>query len=371
MVWAIASQHRVAPHDESPGVIVTAAHYEVPQDHDPYTYVNLTFEQSVAPHESHFDTFAAHGMYKLSHFAGIDKIEGFALIMVGDHSDNPDLTIQIDLKTVQDFLNGSGDSSYSVGALSVNPSTGAMDGTIAINDQPLGQFIQATLNLGGPNQNGPVIYNLGGQALWSSRRNGTSISRDFTGQFPQQYLGALLNGQVYFHVTNTQYPFGSIRGQLNRTPYGVRATSVNVIRGSLAAGSVVEVENSDNTRLTIQKNGVPQGDNSAPIQVQFIGWSWVKNPQSLKFQFETGASIPNAVERVYLLNQATNVFEPIDRRQITQSEHSYEVVIMNQPSRFIKPDGTVVAKMTFEQPGPGATKAWTASIDRIHWTMVR
>lgn len=372
MAWAVANQHQVAPHQEAPGVIVTWADVETPGKAPDinFKFVTLEAEQSVHGHGEHYDVFNTKGIYKLSHFAGIDKVEGFADIMRGMHTDNPDAVIQIDSTSVEDLLHSSDDDSVGVSSYTINPSTGEFDASLAILAQPPGSLIQVTLNLGGPGQVGPVILDLGGQGLWQSRLDGTAVSRDFNGQFPMQHMGSLLSGQVYLQVTNAQHPFGSIRGQLTKTPYGVRPSSMSVVRGTAVNGSVASVEASDDTMLVLQKNVVPIGTTSELVQVAFTGWSWVTNPQTLRIQAETSVSLPNALQRVYLQNQFTQQFEMVDQRPVSQTESKLDVSVNNQPGRFVKADGTVVAKLGFVALGP-QPKYWTASVDKVHWVLSR
>ncbi|MFN8139202.1 MAG: CHRD domain-containing protein [Fimbriimonadales bacterium] len=368
-VWSIANQHRIPPHGEGHGGIVTWAYVEVPgepPDKD-ITYLGLPAEQEVMGHGSHFDIFNSYGIYKLSHFAGIDKIEGFALILVGTHTDDPNDCIKISIESLYDWLNGSGSPSYSISYGCLEPSTGILDVTIAIQDQPIGDFLHASLNLGAEGQNGPAILDLGGPNEWTSRLNGTAISRNFTGQFPQQYIGALLSGQVYLHITTNQYPTGSIRGQTKLVPFGVRATSVAANRGRILSGGVEQTHSSDNDRLTAQKSVAPFGSLGDPLQLEFTGSSWFKTPQTMSVRVETNCATPGVSQKLYLFNLQTSGYELIDQRQVSQQDAAAVISIPQPVQRFIAGDGTVRAKLAFTGPG----KTFTVNVDQFRWVLHR
>ena len=69
------------------------------------------------------------------------------------------------------------------------------------------------------------------------------------------------------------------------------------------------------------------------------------------------------------MNYLSNAFELVDQRPATGADSKSSILVQNQPSRFISGNGTVQAKMTFQQMNQPFNKLWTASIDKIHWLM--
>jgi hypothetical protein len=371
LVMSITSHHETAPHGEGPGgfstfiSIVEAGADEFSKSE----WVDIESDLAVHRHGQHFDGFLAKGFVKLNHFLGIDSIVRWNALYTGAHSVDPNVSLSIDSDSLRDaVVPPSASEDFGEHAMNIDPSTGAFELASALNGITQADLLHASLHLGGPGQNGPEIYDLGGPTDWTDG-DGSGVTRIVNDVFPEQHLGALLSGQVYVLVQTQQFPNGAIRGQMSLTPYGVAPNTVRSLRGRIVSGDPDEAAWSDNARVVASSFLVlHQGE--APVQLEFVGQSWFRNPQVLQLALETAASVGNVSQTLQLYDWQAQGYESVDTRQTTLTDGKARVYVHNNPARFVAADGSVKALLQFMSI-PGANPQWQVSVDQLRWRLYR
>ncbi|MFO0982855.1 MAG: hypothetical protein U1E76_14180 [Planctomycetota bacterium] len=107
------------------------------------------------------------------------------------------------------------------------------------------------------------------------------------------------------------------------------------------------------------------------MQLELTGSSWLKTPASLEVVLETSAANIHIVQTLALFDHVAGAYVTLDQRQTLVTDASVHVPAAGDPSRFIAPDGTIKARVSFEQAGPVLNHGWTASVDQLRWRLTR
>ena len=115
--------------------------------------------------------------------------------------------------------------SVGVGTVSVNMATQVVTYRIDVYNMPVGTTA-SHFHVGAPGVNGPVVVNFTVPANISNdfAISGTASSTDLTPRAPnginswEDFIQALMLGNVYMNVHSTANPGGEIRGQVVRVP---------------------------------------------------------------------------------------------------------------------------------------------------------
>lgn len=366
LVNTISRQHLVAPHTEGPTGILTFVNIIIPDEYpeDP-RLIRMVSENVVVSHESHSDIHSTLGYVRLAYFLGKADISAWNLMQFGVHTDNPNSSVTIDSESLRENVLGISDED-SVGSLVgyTDPGTGMTRCMLAINGLAGSDLFRASLNLGGPQETGPAIVDLGGPADWTELP-GIGLKRVATFQVPQQHTAAFLNGQVYVNIATNEFPLCATRGQVNRTYTGVQPVQFQVLRGLVTAGSLAETIHSDEERLTVQKFFVVNAQEE-PIQVAFTGSSYVLQPSAMRVSVEASASGPGIRQTISARNHQNGQLEIVDQRLLRTTDGHTQLDVPN-PERFVATDGRVELLVSFKPTGPTAQSAWSVRMDQIHW----
>jgi len=140
-----------------------------------------------------------------------------------------------------------------------------------------------------------------------------------------------------------------------------------LVRGVLISGGLDELYLSDDARLVAQA-GIVLEASEPPVWIVLDAQAPEAAPQELKFALEAMASTPGLTQRVELYNYDSESFEEVDARAATTSDSLVEVVITDNPARFIDPETLQVsAQVTWKATAPVTSWPWQVRVDQVYW----
>ncbi|MCH7870139.1 MAG: PQQ-binding-like beta-propeller repeat protein [Planctomycetes bacterium] len=144
--------------------------------------------------------------------------------------------------------------------------------------------------------------------------------------------------------------------------------SFTIVRGQLISGNLPDLFDSDDSRLVVRTaTFAPQP--GPPVQVEVQGTSSEPSPSELRFRLESAVDQSSVQQRILMYDFVAQSYEEVDLRTAATSDTVVEVVISDNPSRFIEPGtGAMKTLMTWE---PLAFAGWimTAEIDQTVWSL--
>ncbi len=151
----------------------------------------------------------------------------------------------------------------------------------------------------------------------------------------------------------------------------VRAESFTVPLGRLLGGEVSDLRESDDRYVTI-RNRALMAMTLPIIRMEVQGTTAVETASRITVTVETAASnLPNQpLQRIALFDYIAERWITIDERAAPPVDTVVEVIIEDDPTRFIAP-GTGQLKMRLDWFDPGATTPWGVRIDHATWTVER
>jgi hypothetical protein len=139
-----------------------------------------------------------------------------------------------------------------------------------------------------------------------------------------------------------------------------------IVHGLLVSGGLEDLFYSDDDRLVVTHSGFwPPW-----IEVEVEGTAPSSSPSVLRFTFEGHVGSSNVDQRISMFNYDTQDWEEVDHRFASTSDETIDVVISDNPSRFIDPN-TLEMKTQMKWMGTGFTSlyGWNAEIDQTIWTI--
>ncbi len=151
----------------------------------------------------------------------------------------------------------------------------------------------------------------------------------------------------------------------------VEAESFTVPLGRLLGGEVADLHESDDRYITI-RNRALMAMTLPMIRMEVQGTTAVETASRITVTVETAASnLPNQpLQRLALFDYIAERWITIDERAAPPVDTVVEVIIEDDPTRFIAP-GTGQLKMRLDWFDPGATTPWGVRIDHATWTVER
>ncbi|MDQ2986150.1 MAG: hypothetical protein M3R13_05445 [Armatimonadota bacterium] len=144
---------------------------------------------------------------------------------------------------------------------------------------------------------------------------------------------------------------------------------VTMERGSIFAGGVPELAQSDDQRLQLRP-GIVLANSEAPIRAKISGVSPVLAPSVIRLTVESQASSANINQKIEMLVQETGVWEELDSRAATvNTDGSVQLLINSNAGRFVDAAGNVAARLSYKVTAPIFSLPWTARVDRCVWTV--
>lgn len=365
MTWALLSYHEVAPHPHPWGQAAIFSDDFFANEYEDYKLVEYVAGGLTTSHGDHSDIYDVVGFVKLGHVFGVDFIIGYCLYEVGVHTDNPDACLTIDTTEMKnEILNDFEDKAGST-SMNVCPSDGSTRLASILDGIPRANLLGVEIHLGGYGQNGPAIVSMGGPLDWTEREDGT-LTRNMTFNFPQQYMGNLIQNGCNIVVRTTDFPNGAIRGQC-RVVRNILPMNVQILSGTQFSGNVASLGKSDDDKYTILSD-----DATLTGGIEVVGQSQVPQQQArvLNFFAETSAGRPGLAEIVSMYDYVAGGWgysrgfvAPTEDDVTTLRRHE------NDAKRCISSFGQVLSKIEWspvndEDP---AIDGWALYVDRAVW----
>jgi len=151
----------------------------------------------------------------------------------------------------------------------------------------------------------------------------------------------------------------------------IEAESFTVPLGRLLSGEVADLRESDDRYVTI-RNRALMALTLPMIRMEVQGTTAVETASRITVTVETAASIlpKQPLQRLALFDYIAERWITIDERATTIIDTSIEIIVEDDPTRFIAP-GTGQLRMRLDWLDPGATTPWGVRIDHANWTVER
>jgi len=147
----------------------------------------------------------------------------------------------------------------------------------------------------------------------------------------------------------------------------VAPTSYSMVRGSVFAGNLESLLDSDDDRL-VMRPGPVLSSGQAPVQLRLNATAPTASPNGFSFSVESSASFSNAELKVWLWNYATGNYELLDTRFPTTTDAAVTVTVRTDPARFIQPGTLAIrALVSFQAVGPSLAFPWSGRVDKVWW----
>lgn len=146
----------------------------------------------------------------------------------------------------------------------------------------------------------------------------------------------------------------------------VTADQLSIQNGMVAGGSLLNIETSDDQRLSFRAS-TPTADDP-PLRVQFMGTLPTATPQSLSIMVEASGNTPNLGQTFDLFNFISGSWEEIGTSGIELKDTTAIASATGDASRFVGPGNLVLARMNYAPTGPVLFFPWSIGIDQFNWT---
>jgi len=144
--------------------------------------------------------------------------------------------------------------------------------------------------------------------------------------------------------------------------------SYEIIRGRLISGSLKDLFYSDNYHINIASS-VLSDIKKTPVSIQINGTATSAAPLELKFVLESRIRNPRIIQqKIRLYNYITQSWEEVDSRIVKGPDQIVEIVITDNPSRFINSNPLdMKAEMSWKAFGSIWSFPWKVGIDQSIW----
>jgi hypothetical protein len=189
-------------------------------------------------------------------------------------------------------------------------------------------------------------------------------------RFTQSHASSITTDGEYDYITGWgSDDFTNYEALLWVRPVRFHPFSFSLFRGNLMSGGLSELLASDDQWLVAQA-GLTLFAGESPLQLVVTGTSPMEEPCELRFAVEAHASTPGLVQKVYLFNYFTALYEEVGSSPASVSDSTVEVIVTSNPERFVQP-GTreMKAKVAYFQVGPVLHWPWYAHFDHTYWTI--
>lgn len=149
-------------------------------------------------------------------------------------------------------------------------------------------------------------------------------------------------------------------------------TSVTRVRGIPGSGDVSDLLCNDNSRYVTKPDIFqPAPLDNPSVQVEIIGTSSITNPTEIRFVLQSQANINDSIrQNIMLFDYIANDYVRLDQRVISTTDQNVEVIVVANPSRFVKQNnGEVKALIQHVGLLLSLPQRWTAGIDLASWSI--
>jgi hypothetical protein len=149
----------------------------------------------------------------------------------------------------------------------------------------------------------------------------------------------------------------------------IAPSTLTMERGSVFAGGVAELENSDDARLQLRP-GVVLSTSDHPIRARIGAISPHLTPSAIKVIVESQASTGGISQVIEMFVPGSETWEQINVGNLTaNSDGTIEVNITTNADRFVDGSGNIAMRLRYRATQPVLSFPWTARIDRAVWVI--
>ena len=171
----------------------------------------------------------------------------------------------------------------------------------------------------------------------------------------------------YIYVTNLS---GGRVNRIRPTLEHVGPNSFTVQRGNIVAGGLASLQDSDDGRLEVTP-GVVFSSSDPPIVILAETTSpFTTIPASFDLKIESNGT-SNTVQQEIALELDNGGFDVVDTRNLTTTDGVVTVTINSNVADYIRPDGTIRARLRYKLIGPVFSYPWRSRVDQILWSIQR
>ena len=240
------------------------------------------------------------------------------------------------------------------------------NGTLQLYRGQTNDWTESTINASNAPQPGDLIDSIDG-----NHGLGSTLSFDVSSMVNQNGTYTM----VLTHAGGSDVWFSSKEGvappQLvvvtESGPQAVNAQTLTILNGSLAAGGLDELGESDDLDLGIARS---VNDIQSRTRIELESTSPIDNPAEVRVTLEASVFARSTVHQsIELFDFESKLWEIVDIRDATRFVDSVAQVTMDlDPSRFVEPTtGRLLARIQFESPQ--ARQRFASNIDHFFWTI--
>jgi hypothetical protein len=146
----------------------------------------------------------------------------------------------------------------------------------------------------------------------------------------------------------------------------VAPATMGMERGQLFAGTVADLETSDNQRAEFRP-GITFSSGEAPVRVRLEATSPIVSPTSLRVLIESHSTAAGMLQSVEAFDYDANDWVQVDSRNAAVNIDGTIELNLNNPARFIDAGGEMSARLSYRPTGPVFAYPWTARVDKFAW----
>lgn len=159
--------------------------------------------------------------------------------------------------------------------------------------------------------------------------------------------------------------FGNRVVRIRPTFERITAESLNIVRGVVESGGLMQTQSSDDDRLVI-KPGIVLSPSQAPIALELTTTSPFLIPTLIQFTVESNAS-SSSVQQIIEMQLDDLSYAVLDQSNLTTTDGEVKVTIASNTADYVRPDGTMRARISYKLTAPALTVPWRARIDHAFW----
>jgi hypothetical protein len=144
---------------------------------------------------------------------------------------------------------------------------------------------------------------------------------------------------------------------------------MDVNPGRIVSGGLSSIQLSDDIRLVLRPGAVLTTQ-QAPISLFTEVVSPFLNPVSFTVAVESQAS-SGTIQQSIALQKDDGTYQTFDTSACTLSDGTVTVNVNSNVADFVRPDGTIRARINYKAGGPVISYPWEARVDHVLFSIQR
>ena len=143
-----------------------------------------------------------------------------------------------------------------------------------------------------------------------------------------------------------------------------------VMPGIISGGNLASLQESDDVRLNMRP-GIVFSTSQAPISLFVVTTSpFTTSPASFDLSVESQAT-SGSIQQSIAIEKDDGSFEVFDTRNLTTSDGTVTVTVNTNVADYLRPDGTIRARVNFRATGPVFAYPWEGRVDKVRLSIQR